>query len=66
MAAIINLLKGKKTHVVAVLAIVLGILQGFDVFTVPAEAWPIIGALGLSSLRAGVKSSAEQIRKESQ
>lgn len=66
MITIVKILKGKKTHIVAVLAMILGILQGFDVFTVPAEAWPIIGALGLSSLRAGVKSSAEQIRKESQ
>jgi len=64
MAAIINILKGKKTHVIAVVALILGILQGFDIFTVEAEWWPVIGALGLSSLRAGVKSTAEQIRKE--
>ena len=63
MVAILDLLKGKKTHLVASLAVILGILQGLDVFTVPIEAWPVIGALGLATLRAGVEKNAEQIRQ---
>ena len=66
MAAILNLLKGKKTHLIASLAVILGILQGFDVFTVPVEAWPVIGALGLSTLRAGVEKNAEQVRQDTE
>jgi len=62
MAAIIELLKGKKTYVVGFLAIVLGILQGFDIWSVPAEYWPIIGALGLGALKAGTERNAKEIK----
>ncbi len=64
MVAIINLLKGKKTYLVGTLAVILGILQGFGVFVVPAEWWPIIGALGLASLKAGTERNAKELRDE--
>ena len=63
MATIISLLKGRKTHLIAIVGLILGILQGFDIFTVPAEAWPILGALGLSTLRAGVQSTVAEIEQ---
>jgi hypothetical protein len=64
MEAILRLTKDRTTHIVAVAALILGILQGLDVFTVPAEAWPILGALGLSRLRSGVTKVAREIEKE--
>lgn len=63
MAAIINLLNGNTTHLVALLALILGILQGFDVFTVPPGWWATIGAIGLSRLRAGVERNAKELKE---
>jgi len=59
MNEIIKLLRGKKTYVIAVTIAVLGVLQGTGVFTVPDAVWPVIAALGLTTLRSGVNKVAE-------
>ena len=56
-------LRGKKTYLVAAAIVVLGFLQGMDVFVVPGWAWPIIGAIGLGTLRAGVNKVSDAIKK---
>jgi len=66
MKSLINLLKGKKTFIVALAVGTLGVLQALNIFTVPVEVWPIIGAVGLGSLRAGVNKVAEAAKESSQ
>jgi len=51
-------LQGKKTYVVAAGVLAVGILQAFGV-PIPAIAWPILSALGLGSLRAGVDKAGD-------
>jgi hypothetical protein len=63
MRKVLKLLKGKKTHLVATAAVVIAILQHYGVFTVPEELWPILGALGLSALRLGVKANMDELGK---
>ena len=65
MKALIDLLKGKKTFVVALAVGVLGVLQALSIFTVPEAAWPVIAAVGLASLRAGVNKVAEAAKESS-
>lgn len=62
MDNIIELLKGKKTYLVAIAIVVLGFLQGFNIFIVPEWAWPIVAAVGLTTLRAGVNKVAEEVK----
>lgn len=59
---IIEFLKGKKTYIIAIAIVVLGILQGYGIFAVPEWVWPIIGGLGLGTLRAGVNKIAETVK----
>jgi hypothetical protein len=42
---------------------VLGTLQGLEIFVVPEYAWAIIASVGLVSLRSGVNSIAESVKK---
>ncbi len=58
----IELLKGKKTYIVAIVTVVLGLLQGLDIFVMPDWSWPIIAAIGLSTLRSGVNKVADEAR----
>ncbi len=53
-------LKGKKTYIVAAMTVGLGVAQAFGV-PVPLLAWPILGALGMGSIRAGVDKVAEGV-----
>lgn len=57
-------LKGKKTYIVAIAIVVLGALQGLDVFVLPEWAWPIVAALGLTTLRAGVNKVSDTIKEK--
>lgn len=50
---LVNFLKGKKTYIVGTVVFILGGLQAIGV-EVPAEAFTLLGALGLWTLRAGV------------
>jgi len=66
MNELIEFLKGKKTYIVAILMVALGLLQGFGFFVLPEWAWAILAAIGLTSLRAGVKKIADTIKPPSQ
>ena len=58
----IKFLAGKKTYLIAAAAVILGFLQGMDIFTVPDAVWPVLGALGLTTLRSGVKKVADSVK----
>lgn len=58
-----ELLQGRKTYLVAIVAVVLGLLQAFEIYTVPGWAWPFVGAAGLGALRLGVKATAEMVEE---
>ena len=60
----LEFLKGKKTYIIGGAVVVLGFLQGFDVFTVPEAVWPILGGLFGLSLRAGVNKVADAVKPE--
>ena len=62
MEKILELLKGKKTYLIAIAVVALGTLQGLDIFVLPEYAWPIIAALGLGSLRAGVNKVSDAVK----
>lgn len=58
----IKFLKGKKTYIIAGTICVLGFLQGTGIFILPDYVWPILGGLGLTTLRAGVNKVAESVK----
>lgn len=62
MDSVIEFLKGKKTYLVAIAIVVLGFLQGFNIFIVPEWAWPIVAAVGLATLRDGVNKVAKVVK----
>ena len=47
-------LKGKKTYIVAGVTFVLGGLTALG-YVIPVWVYPLLGSLGLGTLRAGVK-----------
>jgi hypothetical protein len=57
-------LKGKKTYLIGILIALLGVLQGLEVFVLPEWAWPILGAVGLTTLRAGVDAVSAGVKKK--
>jgi hypothetical protein len=56
MNDIIKYLEGKKTYIVAAIVFVLGGLQAIG-YPVPEYVYPLLGALGLGTLRAGVSKT---------
>lgn len=64
MEDLIKLIKGKKTYIVAVAVVTLGLLQGLDIFIMPDWSWPVIAACGLATLRSGVNKVADTIKKQ--
>ena len=50
----IEKLKGKRSYIVAALALIGALLEMFGV-NIPAYVWPILGGLGLGAVRAGIK-----------
>ena len=59
---VLAFLKGKKSYIIAIAMVGLGLAQGLDIFIVPEWMWGIIGALGLGALRAGVTKVADEIK----
>lgn len=62
MKDLLEKLKGKKTFLVMVILVVLGALQGLDIFVLPEWVWPVLGGIGLGTLRSGVNTIAAEIR----
>jgi len=59
---VLAFLTGKKTYLIAVVVAVLGCAQAMGWFEVPEWVWPIIGGMGLTTLRAGVNGVAQSIK----
>ena len=67
-----DLFRGKKTLIVSIVGLGLGIASGFGV-AIPAFIWPILGGLGLGSARLGmakaekatlaVKEALDEVKK---
>lgn len=56
---VVEFLKGKKTHIIAALLVLLNLAVGFNLIS-PAHLTQInivLSALGLSALRAGISNS---------
>lgn len=62
MRNLIEWLKGKKTYLIAGTIVILGFLQGTDIFVLPDWCWPILGACGLATIRAGVNKVSSSIK----
>jgi len=62
MIKTIKFLKGKKTYIVAVAIAVLGVLQGTGLFTLPEAVWPVLAAVGLTTIRSGVNEVAKTVK----
>ena len=62
MEKLLELVKGKKTYIVAIAIVVLGLLQGLDIFIMPDWSWPILAAVGLSTLRSGINKVADEVK----
>jgi hypothetical protein len=64
MQAVMEFLKGKRTYIVAIAMLILGALQGLDIFIMPEWGWGILGAVGLGTLRAGVNTVAKKVEEQ--
>jgi hypothetical protein len=53
-------LDGYTTWIVAGVIILLGILQGFGIFTVPAELYIVLGGSAAFRVRSAINKVAEQ------
>jgi X-X-X-Leu-X-X-Gly heptad repeat protein len=51
----LKFLSGKKTYIVAGIAFVLAVCEATGVFSMPPEGWQVLAAIGLGTLRSGVK-----------
>jgi hypothetical protein len=56
-------LKGKRTYILGVTVVLLGLLQGLDVFVVPEWIWGILGGMGLVTIRAGVNEVSDVVKR---
>jgi len=59
MGDLIKLLQGKKTYIVAFVSATMGLVMSFGV-VVPEWVFVVLGALGLTALRDGVKTVETQ------
>jgi len=59
---VIEFLKGKKTYIIAATVVILGFLQGTGIYVVPEWVWPIVGSLGLATIRSGVNTVAKTVK----
>ena len=57
MESLLSFLSGKKTFIVALLIAVGAGLSAFSTIEIPDAVWAILGALGLSAVRAGIQKS---------
>ena len=64
MQAMMEFIKGKRTYIVAIAMLILGALQGLDIFIMPEWGWGILGAVGLGALRAGVNAVAKKVEEQ--
>lgn len=64
MKAVMEFMKGKRTYIVAIAMLILGALQGLDIFIMPEWGCGILGAVGLGALRAGVNTVAEKVAEQ--
>jgi hypothetical protein len=64
MKAVMEFMKGKRTYIVALAMLILGALQGLDIFIMPEWGWGILGAVGLGALRAGVNTVAKKVEEQ--
>ena len=64
MKTVMEFMKGKRTYIVALAMLILGALQGLDIFTMPEWGWGILGAVGLGALRAGVNAVAKKVEEQ--
>lgn len=62
MNEIIEFLKGKKTYIITVAMVFLGVLQGLGVFALPEAVWVVLAGLGLAFIRAGVNKVADAVK----
>lgn len=53
MTKILNFLDGKKTYLIALVAAATAFADAMG-WPIPDFVWPILGALGLASARAGI------------
>ena len=60
---LINFLKGKKTYIIVGAEILLGLLQGLDVFTISNEGWIVLFAMGLGAHRAGISKLGKAVEE---
>lgn len=63
----LNKLKGKRTYTLVAAAIILGVLEGFDIFEIPTPWWIVITAAGFGFMRAPInriEKLIEELRKK--
>lgn len=53
MQTILSLIEGKKTYIIAGITFIIGGLQAVG-YPIPEYIYPLLGAMGLGALRAGV------------
>ena len=54
---------GKKTYFVVAAMVLLGVLQGFEIYEISTAGWVVLGAFGLGFLRSGVNKISKTIKE---
>lgn len=63
--AIVEFFKGKKTYLVALLMVALGVAEGFGWISIPEWVWGALAGAGLGFLRLGVNAIKQSIQQAS-
>ena len=67
ISTITGKLKGKKTYIIIGISIILGIIEGFDIYEIPATGWIVLTAMGFGFMRSAVNTIeklVEEMRKK--
>lgn len=57
MSKVLDAINGKKTYIIALLTALVGLLEAFGI-VIPGWAWPVLTALGITTIRHGIATEA--------
>jgi len=67
MNKLLVILKGKKTYITIALMMIIGVMEGLDIYEIPMQVWLFLSLIGLGFIKAGsnrIEQIIEEMRKK--